>query len=125
MQRLLDPAEEAFVAQHADRAAVRRFRAQRRKIFRGYLCSLERDFDKICGAIRLALVDSRQDRPELAGALMKQQARFALATTMVRGRLMLHAAGIGTVDARALIGSLEAMRSELGQLVPLAAPSAA
>jgi hypothetical protein len=125
MQRLLDPAEEAFVAQHADKAAVRRFRAQRRRVFRGYLCSLERDFDKTCGAIRLVLVDSHQDRPELAAALMKQQARFVLATALVRGRLWLHAAGIGTVDARGLVGSLEAMCSELGQLVPAAAPSAA
>lgn len=125
MERLLDAREEAFVASHADRGTVRRFRAQRRKVFRGYLRSLERDFGRVCGAIRLVLAHSDTDRPELATALMRQQATFAAAVLAVRARLWLHAAGIGTVDVRDLVGALDTMRAELGRLAPLPAASAA
>ena len=125
MERLLDPGEEEFLARNAGRAEVRRFRAHRRKIFRGYLRSLERDFGRMCAAIRLILVHSEQDRPELATALMKRQAMFAVAVLAVRGRLLLHASGIGTVDVRGLVGALDGLRAELGQLVPVASLSTA
>ncbi|HWQ55934.1 MAG TPA: hypothetical protein VN442_19755 [Bryobacteraceae bacterium] len=125
MARLLDPAEEAFLAQHADRGTIRRFRAERRRIFRGYLRSLERDFGSICGGIRLVLVHSPEDRPDLAAALMRREAGFAMALFSVHCRLILHAAGIGTVDVRDLVGALDAMRLELGNLVPNAATAAA
>lgn len=123
MERLLDRAEEAFVAAHA--GSVRRFRAERRRIFRSYLRSLERDFASVCGAIRLLLVHSRHDRPDLAAALMRREARFASAVFAVRCRLLLHAAGIGTVDVRNLLGALDDARAELGNLVPAPAGAAA
>ena len=125
MERLLDPAEEAFLAARADAGMVRRFRAQRRRIFRRYLQSLDRDFGKICAAIRMVLAHSQQDRPELAMALVKQEAVFALALLAVRGRLLLHAAGIGTVDVRGLVTTMDAMRRELSQLVPVSVGAAA
>lgn len=125
MARLLDPTEEAFLASHEGRGAIRRFRAERRRIFRGYLRSLERDFGSICGAIRLLLVNSQVDRPDLASALIRREANFALAMFSVRCRLIMHAAGIGTVDVRDLVGALDAMRIELGTLVPNAVPAAA
>lgn len=120
MARLLDPAEEAFVASRLDRAAVGRFRADRRRVFRGYLRSLERDFGGLCAAVRLLLAHSEQDRPELAAALMRREAGFAFAVFSVRCRLLLHAAGIGTVDVRRLVAALDDVRSELGGLLPAA-----
>jgi hypothetical protein len=125
MERLLDAREEAFVASHADRATVRHFRAQRRKVFRGYLRSLERDFGRVCAGIQLVLAHSETDRPELASALMKQQATFAVTVLAVRARLLLHAAGVGTVDVRDLVSALDSMRAELGRLAPMPAHSAA
>lgn len=125
MARLLDSEEEAWVSSRLGRAAVSRFRAERRRIFRGYLRSLERDFGGICAAIRLMLAHSEQDRPELAAALMRQEAAFAFAVFSVRCRLMLHAAGIGTVDVRRLVGALDQVRAELGSLTPVAGASAA
>jgi hypothetical protein len=76
-------------------------------------------------AIRVILVQSEHDRPELASALIRRQAMFALAVWSVRCRLYMHAAGIGTVDIRSLVGALDSMRAELGQLIPLPAASTA
>jgi hypothetical protein len=123
MERLLDPADEAFVAAHS--GSLRRFRAERRRIFQCYLRSLERDFASVCGAIRLILVHSGQDRPELASALMRREIRFALAVFAVRCRLLLYVAGIGHVDVRGVLGALDDVRAELGNLVPVAAGVAA
>lgn len=125
MERLLDPAEEAFIAGHAGRAALRRFRAERRRIFRAYLRSLERDFGSLCGAVRLLLVHSERDRADLASALMRREARFAIAVFNVRCRLVLHAAGIGHVDVGALVGALSEVRADLAKLVPAPAGAAA
>jgi hypothetical protein len=125
MERLLDPAEEAFVEAAAGRSAARHFRSQRRRIFRCYLRSLERDFGKTCAAVRFLLAHSETDRPELASALMKQQATFAMAVFAVRVRLLLHAAGVGTVDVRGLVGALDTMRAELGRMAPVTSGAAA
>lgn len=125
MARLLDPADEEFLARCQDSAAVRRFRAERRRIFRRYLRSLERDFGAICAAIRMILAHAEEDRPDLASALMRRETRFALALFNVRCRLLLHAAGIGRVDVRGLVAALDEMRAELGRLVPAPAAAAA
>ena len=45
---------------------------------------------------------------------------FAFAVFSVRCRLLLHAAGIGTVDVRRLVAALDDVRSELGGLLPAA-----
>ncbi len=124
MERLLDPAEEAWLRRRAaDRSAMRRFRAERRRLFRAYLRGLESDFRKLSAAVKLLLVEAGEDRPELAVALLKRQATFTLGLAGVRFRLALHAAGLGTVDVRELVTALDALRAEAGRLVP--APAAA
>jgi hypothetical protein len=57
-----------------------------------------------------------QDRPDLATTLLKQRLLFSYAMLVVEFRLALQTLGIGRVDVRRLVSSLEAMRDQLRQL---------
>jgi hypothetical protein len=104
----------------------RRLRSQRRRIFRGYLRSLRRDFANISMALRTLILHSAEDRSDLAAALVRQRLLFAAGMLAVEGRLLLHAAGINTVavDVRGLVESLETMQAQMGQLLMPAVASA-
>lgn len=112
MMRLLDEADYRFVASQSGMtaASLRRLRSERRQIFRSYLRSLVADFHRLHMAARVVLVYSPQDRPDLAATLMKQRLYFTFAVLSVEAKLVLHSLGVGTVDVRHLIGSLETMR---------------
>lgn len=100
-------------------------RAQRCQIFRGYLHCLDTDFQRICIALKLLLVESSQDRPELSSALIQQQIMFASALLAVNVRLFFYRWGIGSVDVTALVRIFDATRIELRTLVPSAMPACA
>ena len=127
MQRLLHEEDYSFLASlpGCDRRLLRRLRGQRRKLFRRYLACLTRDFSRVCGAIRMLMVCSAQDRPDLAIILYKQQALFAVGLLTVQWHLLLHACGLGNVDVRGLVRAMEYMRLELRQLVPVPVAAAA
>lgn len=93
-------------------------RRQRCKIFRGYLRCLETDFRCICSALKLLILESRYDRPDLASALVRAQFQFAAGLAVVRFRLALFQWGIGDVSASGLLRLFDAMRLELRVLVP-------
>jgi hypothetical protein len=80
MERLLSEEDYRFLASQPgfDKKMLRRIRSERRKVFRGYLACLSRDFSLVGAALRLMMMYSAQDRPDLAGILYKQQALFAL-----------------------------------------------
>jgi len=120
MERLLNEEDFRFLASQPgfDKRKLRRIRSDRRKVFRGYLACLSRDFSLVGAALRLMMMYSSQDRPDLAGILYKQQALFAVGMLAVQWRLLLHACGLGTVDVRGLVGAMEFMRLELRQMIP-------
>jgi len=91
----------------------RRFRAERRGVFRGYLRSLEKDFSRIVLVCKLMVVHADQDRANLAKGLIWQRLMFSLGILAVEARLLLHAAGVGTVEVRGLIESLGEMQALL------------
>lgn len=118
MFRLLDESDCGFVASGFPGSSnLRRFRAERRSLFRVYLRNLGADHARIVGAIRDLLVQSRLDRPDLAKALFRCQLMFALAMISVEFKLQLHAIGIGTVDVRSLIAAVEALQLQLQDMV--------
>jgi len=125
MERLLQEEDFRFLAaQRGYRPSLgRRLRTERRRIFRGYLRNLSRDFGKLSAACQMLMVHAAEDRPELAASLMKQRVFFGLGMLAVEGRLLLHAVGVGTVDVRDLVASLETMQSQIQIL--LAPPQAA
>jgi hypothetical protein len=119
MERLLREDDFRFLAAQPGYSPQmgRRFRAERRRIFRGYLRNLKRDFGRVSLAFQLLIVHSAEDRGDLASILIRQRLLFALGMLAVEGRLLLHAAGVGTVEVSDLIGSLEAMQLQMRQLV--------
>jgi len=127
MERLLSEDDYRFLAGQPgfDGRMLRRIRSERRRVFRGYLACLSRDFSLVGAALRLMMMHSTQDRPDLAGILYKQQALFAFGMLAIQGRLVLHACGLGTVDVRGLVRAMESMRLELRQMIPAEGAAAA
>jgi hypothetical protein len=86
---------------------------------------LSRDFSLVGAALRLMMMYSAQDRPDLAGILYKQQALFAVGMLIVQWRLALHTCGLGTVDVSGLVRGMEFMRQELRHMIPAEGASVA
>jgi hypothetical protein len=103
----------------------RRLRAQRCRLFRCYLRSLSADFERVVMALKLILLCSAQDRPELASSLVGQQVKFAVALASVHVRLFLFRWDLCRVDVSRLVGIFDCLRLELQALVPANAELAA
>jgi len=100
-------------------------RIQRCQIFRGYLRCLNADFERVSAAIKVLMLQSRHDRPDLAAALVRHQVTFFWAMQTVQFRLILFRWGLGGVDVSNLVKVFDVMRLELRTLVPAAAPMGA
>lgn len=122
MLRLLDEADLKFLRSQPgfDSGMEAKLRAQRCQIFRGYLRGLETDFRRVCTAVKLLMLQSELDRPDLASVLMQQQASFALGMAVANVRLVLYRWGIASVDVSDLVKRFDAMRVELWNLAPSA-----
>jgi hypothetical protein len=125
MERLLDEADERFLLSHRkfNSDGDQKFRRRRVKIFRGYMQQLSEDFTRICKTLKLMMVESRVDRQDLAGVIMKQQFTFTFLLMMVEMKLTLYSLGWAHVDAKALLQPLAALRSQLQMLAAIADPS--
>jgi hypothetical protein len=120
MLRLLDRADVDFLCSQPGVTArmAGHFRARRCLIFQSYLRWLNSDFGRICTALKVLMVQSRKNRPGLAGALVHHQLLFAGALLGVQCRLFLYRWGLCSVDASALVMIFDAMRQELRDLAP-------
>lgn len=94
------------------------FRRERCRIFRGYLRCLQADFQRVSMALRIVMVQSRYDRPDLAAALVRSQRQFALGLMLVHCRLALYQFGLAGVDVADLLKVFDTARMELRSLVP-------
>jgi hypothetical protein len=70
--------------------------------------------------LKLVLVQSEQDRPDLSAVLVHHQIMFASGLLAVHFRVFLYRWGICTVDASSLVRIFDVMRIELRNLVPAA-----
>lgn len=129
MQRLLDPADQEFLAAQPSyqRRMGRRLRANRITIFRGYVRCLGKDFARVSGALKAFMVHASVDRSALAGLLLRQRLLFSYTMMSLEVKLTLHRLGWSApaVDVRDLIGVVDAMCAQLRALSVVAAPSAA
>jgi hypothetical protein len=129
MERLLDPVDHDFLASQRShsRRMMRRFRANRIAIFRGYARCLGRDFARVSSALKTLMVHASADRSALAGLLLRQQLMFSYAMFSLEVRLTLHSFGWSapSVDVRKLVGALDAMRAQLRALTAVAQPTLA
>jgi len=111
MLRLLSDDDLAFVSSNTK--LRNELRARRRELFRGYLRCLTRDYARLLAGLRLAVVQSGSDRPDLVRALAKNRMLFALAICKIELRLAVHATGIGEVEISGLVDALEVLRSQV------------
>ncbi|HLI86596.1 MAG TPA: hypothetical protein VKV17_22000 [Bryobacteraceae bacterium] len=120
MFHLLDTEDlESFAAQPGfTPGAARRLRAQRCKLFCGYLRCLRADFARVVAAMKLILLCSAQERPELSSALLEQQVKFALTLAKVYVSLFLFRWDLCRVDVVPLVRIFDSMRLQLQSLVP-------
>ena len=127
MMRLLDASEIDFLRSQGGFTTKKesKLRAKRCQIFRGYLRCLEVDFQRVCTALKIVLVQSEQDRPDLSAILVHHQIMFATGLLAVHFRLFLYRLGICTVDVDSLVQIFDVMRIELRNLVPSAMPMCA
>jgi hypothetical protein len=127
MLRLLEESDFRFLRAQKGFTPVmeKRLRGQRVEVFRGYLKMLEGDFKRVCMALRIVMVQSEYDRPDLASVLIHRQLTFACGILSIEFRLVLFHWGIATVDASELVRMFDGMRLELKTLVPMTSPVAA
>jgi hypothetical protein len=97
-----------------------KLRIQRCALFRDYLHCLNADFGRVCAALKLVMLQSQQDRPDLAGALLSHQIQFAAGILGVHFRLLLYRWGFCGVDVSSLVQNFDMLRLELRTLVPSA-----
>jgi hypothetical protein len=118
MMRLLDEADFQFLAAQpgVSRKEIRRLRRERIQIFRDYLCDLNTDFACVCLAIKLILLQSRVDRPDLASALLRSQIAFAARMLAVHAGLLGYTIGLPRVQTEALLSVFDGMQLELRSL---------
>jgi hypothetical protein len=102
-------------------AMAAKLRVERCQVFRGYLRSLRTDFQRVCAALKLLMLHSRYDRPDLASVLVHNQLMFEFGMVVVRFRLFLYRFGLCNVDVRGLVKIFDLMRLELRRMVPAAA----
>jgi hypothetical protein len=123
MMRLLEPDDLDFLRGQPGFTGgmANRLRAQRCQLFRSYLHNLDQDFQQVAMALRLILLHSSQDRPDLAAALVRQEARFALRMAALRFRLLLFRWNLCRVDAAGVVKIFDSMRLQLQALVPATA----
>lgn len=120
MLRLLSEDDYEFLASQAGYQGkiASQLRSERRKVFRVYLRNLVRDFHRLQQVAKMMALYSSYDRPELTTALLKQRVTFSIAVFAVRVRLVLHAVGIGAVDVRDLIDSLDHLHLKVESMMP-------
>jgi hypothetical protein len=121
MARLLSDEDFDFIqSQPGFRPEIgRKFRRERRRVFRLYLQELAGDFHRLHARARAAVATLPAEHSALVGILMRSQLRFWYEITALELRLSLSWAG-SSVDARGLVEAIGAMHVEVNRL---AAPS--
>lgn len=127
MVRLLDGEDLEFLRSQPGFTPkmATKLRIQRCQIFREYLRCLNADFGRVCAALKVLMLQSRNDRPDLAAALVRHQATFFWGMFLIQVRLFLFRWGVCGVDATSLVKVFDLMRIELRTLVPVAQPMGA
>jgi hypothetical protein len=120
MMRLLDNGDFDFIRSELGFTArdLAQLRRDRCRIFREYLRLLHSDFQGVCFAIKLLMVQSQEDRPDLAAFLLRSQLAFAVGMARVQWRLLMFRFGLGNVDVAGLLKLFDVARVELKSLVP-------
>jgi hypothetical protein len=115
MLRLLDEADFALLSEQPGfRPQIARgLRAQRCRVFAGYLRSLRADFTAAAAALKHSLAHSTDDRPDLSSALVRTRLRFTYRLLLARVQAYIWQIGFGRVDAAELVKIFDGVCAEL------------
>jgi hypothetical protein len=121
MLRLLDGSDLEFLRMQPgfNGRKAAKLRQQRCQIFKGYLQSLQVDFGRTVVALKVLMVQAREDRPDLASTLLRHQLMFGWAMVSARARLFLYRFGLGSVDVRNLVRVFDAVQMDLRNALPV------
>ena len=120
MVRLLGEDDLQFVRSHGGfrPSQVAEFRRDRCRVFASYLQCLHSDFQRVSMALKIIMVQSRYDRPDLAQLLVRSQRAFVFGLMLIQVRVLLYRWGLASVDVAGLLKLFDAARLELRALVP-------
>ena len=123
MMHLLDAGDVAFLRSQPGFTPemATKLRIERCQVFRAYLRCLRTDFHRVCAALKLLMLHSSHDRPDLASVLVHQQMMFEWGMILVGFRLFFYRWGLCGVDVSDLVEIFDVMRLELRRLVPATA----
>jgi hypothetical protein len=95
-------------------ARMRRFRQERRRLFRNYLSSLISDFGGLCVLIRTLMVQSAVDRSDLAETMGTVRRKFYFAVLKIQFRLAIETLGLSTegIEVPDLMSAFEALTAQ-------------
>jgi hypothetical protein len=126
MLRLLSQGDLSLLRRHAAYSSdmESKFRAERCRIFRVYLRSLRGEFRQTCTALKLVMLQSQVDRPDLASLLLRSQVNFGYRLAIIQVNVAFYRFGIGTVDCAELLAPFRGIRTALELLTPIAEPMA-
>lgn len=93
-------------------------RRERCRVFKDYLQRLEEDFGRATLALKVVMLQSHRDRPDLAAALLQHQLTFGCGMASARARLLLYGWGIGSVDVSRPVRAFEAVAGQLRAALP-------
>jgi hypothetical protein len=121
MLRLLSENDTQYLREREgySRHQARAYRSARCQIIRGYLNWLENDFARIAMALRILMVQSNQDRPDLAILLIRHKIVFHYGVMAIRLHLLVYRWGLTRVDPSSVMGAFDSLRVELRQMVPV------
>ena len=127
MLRLLNQDDLRFLRTRSDytRKLEAKFRAERCRLFRTYLRSLRGDFSRTCGAVKLVMLQSQIDRPDLVSLLLRSRFSFVYRLAIIHVNVAFYRFGIGTVDCSALLAPFRSVRTALDLLTPIPEATAA
>jgi len=124
MERLLDNRDYEFLASQPGfvPSIARRLRRQRVAIFQTYLRGIFLDFHRLMGVAKIIVVYAGQDQSPFQQGLWRLRWKFYASIVLVEARVVLNALGLGSVDARALLTSLERLQVSTQNLIPAVEP---
>jgi hypothetical protein len=127
MLRLLDDGDLEFLRSQPGftPAMAVKLRVQRCQVFGDYLQCLTADFNRVGTALKIVVLQSGRDRPELASAIVQQQMLFSCGLVTVHFRMFLYRWGICNVDVTSLVKVFDGLRLELQSMVPMGQPMSA
>ena len=78
------------------------FRIQRYQLFKHYVRHLDADFNRMWLALTVLMLQSKDDRPDLAFALVRSRMTFAYGMFLAQTQLAFYRYRVGTVDLSVL-----------------------